>query len=148
MPDYERFDRDGIAWSWVFDAHGRPKAVPDDVAFHTPAAASAGDPTLSDVEDDIVAEACIQYLPPLPDEPRLEDGYQAHDDSDGNDFGPEPWLTWSEFCDFESADRAWVRFDIDEDGKDIGWIVGEFSEEESEDDELVSEEDCLVSSIC
>ncbi|TKA54956.1 hypothetical protein B0A53_02429 [Rhodotorula sp. CCFEE 5036] len=143
IPDYDRFTRDGISWHWVFDARGRPIAVPNDLAYYAPAAAFADEVAHSDDEDDIVAEACMQYLPPLPDEPRLEDGYQAHDDEDGDDFGPEPWLTWSEFCDFESADRAWVRFDIDEDGKEIGWIVGEFSEEESEDDELVSEEDCL-----
>ena len=145
IPDYERFNRDGIAWSWVFDAHGRPKAVPDDVAFHTPAAASAGDPTLSDGNEDNVGDE-VEYLPSPPDVPRLENGYQADDDEDGDDFGPEPWLTWPDFCDLTSADAAWVRFDIDDEGREIGWIVGETGEEDSEDDELVSE-DCLVSRI-
>ena len=150
IPDYERFNRDGIPWHWVFDSRGRPTAVPDDLAFYSPTAAFADEAAFSD-DDDVGTETSIEYMPPLPDVPRLEDGYEAHDtdtdNEDGDDFGPEPWLTWSEFCDLESAERAWSRFDIDEDGKKIGWIVGETSETESEDDELVSE-DCLVSRIC
>ena len=146
IPDYERFTRDAIPWHWAFDARGRPTAVPDDLAYHTAAAASAGDPAFSDDDEDNAGNE-VEYLPSRPDVPRLQDGYQADDDEDGDDFGPEPWLTWPEFCDLESADRAWSRFDIDEDGKEIGWIVGETSETESVDDELVSE-DGLVSRIC
>ena len=146
VPDYERFNRDGIPWYWVFDTRGRPTAVPDDLAIYPPAAASAGDPTLSDGNEDNVGDE-VEYLPSPPDVPRLENGYQADDDEDGDDFEPEPWLTWPDFCDLTSADAAWVRFDIDDEGREIGWIVGETGEEDSEDDELVFE-GCLVSRIC
>lgn len=152
IPDNERFTRDGIPWHWVFDARGRPTAVPDDLTFCPPAAAFADEAALSDDDDDVVTEASIEYLPPLPDVPRLEDGYEAHDDDDeeeedGDDFGPEPWLTWPEFCDLESADRAWVRFDMADDREEMGSSAGEISEEEEEcegeDDELASEDGLL-----
>ncbi|GAA5951919.1 hypothetical protein JCM8115_005277 [Rhodotorula mucilaginosa] len=147
IPDYERFSRDGVSWHWKFDARGRPTAVPDDLAFYPPAAASADEAALSDDEDDVGTEASVEYLPPFPDVPRLEDGYEAHDadddDGEGDGFGPEPWLTWSEFCDFDAADSAWVRFDIDDEGEEMSSSEGEVNEEEeceSEDDELVSED--------
>lgn len=153
VPNYERFNRDGIPWHWVFDARGRPTAVPDDLAFHAPSAASAGDPAFSDDEDDVVTEASIECLPALPDVPRLEDGYEAQDtddndeDEDGDGFGPEPWLNWSEFCDFDAADSAWVRFDIDDEGREIVSSEGEISDDEEEqegkDDKLVSEDGSL-----
>jgi hypothetical protein len=147
VPDCERFNRDGVPWHWVFDARGRPTAVPDDLAFYPPAAASADEAALSDDEDDVGTEASVEYLPPFPDAPRLEDGYEAHDadddDGEGDGFGPEPWLTWSEFCDFDAADSAWVRFDIDDEGEEMSSSEGEVNAEEeceSEDDELVSED--------
>ena len=147
VPDYERFNRDGIPWHWVFDPRGRPTAVPDDLAFYPPTA-FADEAELSDDEDDVGTEASLEYLAPLPDVPRLKDGYEAHDDDqDGDGFGPEPWLTWSEFCDFALADAAWARFDMDDEDEEMGSSEGEISQEEGcegEDDELVSEDGLLL----
>ncbi|GAA5989240.1 hypothetical protein JCM10908_001223 [Rhodotorula pacifica] len=122
--DYGRFNRDGIPWHWVFDALGRPIAVPNDLAYR-PAVECDTNSSSDEGEDDDRSCASLDFLPPLPDIPRLEDGYEALDDgsdaSDSEDCGfgyAEPWRTWSEPCDFEEADAAWMRFDIDDEGKE------------------------------
>ncbi|GAA5871699.1 hypothetical protein JCM3774_003021 [Rhodotorula dairenensis] len=125
--DYERFARDGLPWHWVFDALGRPIAVLDDFAC-VPAVAFAREEVDSDWEDaaSLDSNASVEYISPLPDVSRLEDGYVAYDDEDGgNDedaftADDEPWLTWSEPCDFDEADAAWTRFDIDDQGNEVG----------------------------
>ncbi|GAA5989239.1 hypothetical protein JCM10908_001222 [Rhodotorula pacifica] len=127
--DYERFNRDGIPCHWVFDALGRPIAVPNDLAYR-PAVECDTNSSSDEGEDDDRSCASLDFLPPLPDIPRLEDGYEALDDgsdaSDSEDCGfgyAEPWRTWSEPCDFEAADAAWMRFDIDDEGKEIGFAA-------------------------
>ncbi|GAA5860512.1 hypothetical protein JCM3774_006192 [Rhodotorula dairenensis] len=127
---YERFARDGVPWHWDFDAFGWPVAVPDDIAC-VPAVAFAHEEVDSDGEDaaSLDSNASSEYFSPLPDVARLEDDYEAYDDDDqvggggGNvdaSADDEPWLTWSEPCDFDEADEAWVRFDIDDQGKELG----------------------------
>lgn len=47
------------------------------------------------------------YLPPLPDDPRLAFDYKARDTVDEPD--EEPWWDWCRPCDFEEADKAWME---------------------------------------